>query len=70
MLAGLVERISKETGLNVRQPASDARSLAVLGTGKLFRDGNFTSIKELMLKRKADRLSEEHDRRHSIDQAA
>ncbi|MFL6278372.1 MAG: rod shape-determining protein, partial [Blastocatellia bacterium] len=68
--AGLVERISKETGLNVRQPSSDAQSLAVLGAGKLFRDGNFTSIKELMLKRNATRLFEEHDRRHSIDQAA
>src|SRR5205085_7544348 len=59
-LAGMVERIGRETGLHVRQANSDAQSVAVLGAGKLFRDGNFTSIRELMLRRKTAKLIEEH----------
>ncbi|HJQ22883.1 MAG TPA: rod shape-determining protein [Blastocatellia bacterium] len=68
-LAGLVARIAGETGLDVRQVNSDAQSIAVLGAGKLFRDGDYTSIRELMLKRKAARLFANRDR-HSVDQAA
>ena len=68
-LAGLVARIARETGLDVRQVNSDAQSIAVVGAGKLFRDGDYTSIRELMLRRKAAKLVADSDW-HAIDQAA
>ena len=47
--AGLADHISKVTGINARHTSSDVQSVAVLGAGKLFRDGSYTSIRELMV---------------------
>jgi rod shape-determining protein MreB and related proteins len=44
--------------------------IAVLGAGKLFRDGNYTSIRELMLKHKAAKLLTDDHRREKANQAA
>ena len=48
-LAGLAERISRQTSIAARHASSDVQSVAVLGAGKLFRDGSYTSIRELMV---------------------
>jgi rod shape-determining protein MreB and related proteins len=70
-LAGLAERISEETGIKARQVSSDAQSVAVLGAGKLFRDGNYTSIRELMVRRRAEKLYEKDgDDDYAVNQAA
>jgi rod shape-determining protein MreB and related proteins len=70
-LVGLPERISEETGIKARQVSSDAQSVAVLGAGKLFRDGSYTSIRELMVQRRAEKLYErDGDDDYAVNQAA
>jgi rod shape-determining protein MreB and related proteins len=69
-LAGLVERIGKETGLQARQASSDVQSVAVVGAGKLFRHGDYISIRELMLKRKREKRLGNDGGRGSVDEAA
>jgi rod shape-determining protein MreB and related proteins len=70
-LVGLADRISRLTGIAARYASSDVQSVAVLGAGKLFRDGSYTSIRELMVQH---RKQKEHDKRRnndlSVDQAA
>jgi rod shape-determining protein MreB len=70
-LAGLADRISQETGIAARRAASDVQSVAVLGAGKLFRDGSYTSIRELMIQHRAQKLHDERRNKDlSLDQAA
>jgi rod shape-determining protein MreB len=70
-LGGLAERISEEIGIKARQVSSDAQSVAVLGAGKLFRDGSYTSIRELMVRRRAEKLYErDGGDDYSVNQAA
>jgi rod shape-determining protein MreB and related proteins len=69
-LEGLAKRISEETGIMARQVSSDAQSVAVLGAGKLFRDGSYTSIRELMIRRRAEKSYEKDGEDYAVNQAA
>jgi rod shape-determining protein MreB len=53
-LAGLPERIGRDLGVQVRQ-APDVENVAVVGAGKLFSDGSYTSVRELMARRRAEK---------------
>ena len=53
---GLAEHISRKTSIEARRAPSDVQSVAVVGAGKLFRDGSYTSIRDLMAQRRAERL--------------
>ena len=63
-LAGLADRVRRLTGIPARQAASDVQSVAVLGAGKLFRDGSYTSIRELMVQH---RRKKQQDKRQNND---
>lgn len=54
--AGLADRISQKTSIGTRRASSDVQSVAVVGAGKLFRDGSYTSIRELMAQLRAEKL--------------
>ncbi|HJQ68294.1 MAG TPA: rod shape-determining protein [Blastocatellia bacterium] len=54
--AGLAERIGRKTGIQARRASTDVQSVAVVGAGKLFRDGSYTSIRELMAQLRAEKL--------------
>ena len=53
---GIADRISQKTGIAARRTSSDVQSVAVVGAGKLFRDGSYTSIRELMAQLRAEKL--------------
>jgi actin-related protein len=60
-LKGLADRITREIGISARQ-APDVQNVAVVGAGKLFRDGSYTSIRELMAHRRAEKsYNNDHD---------
>jgi rod shape-determining protein MreB len=68
---GLAEMISQRTGIQARMSSSDVQSVAVVGAGKLFHDGSYTSIRDLMEQRKAERLYDRKgDNDYSMDEAA
>ncbi len=70
-LAGLADRISQLTGITARYASSDVQSVAVLGAGKLFRDGSYTSIRELMVQhRKKKQQDREQKNDLPVNQAA
>jgi rod shape-determining protein MreB and related proteins len=69
-LAGLADRILRETGVQARRADSDVQSVAVVGAGKLFRDGHYTPVRELMVKRKAERRFNNGDANRSGSRAA
>lgn len=70
-LPGMTDRLSRQTGIVARRASSDVQSVAVLGAGKLFRDGNYTSIRELMVQRREQKLrGERRNDSLPMDQAA
>jgi rod shape-determining protein MreB len=56
LFAGLADRIKEKTGIEARRTSSDVQSVAVVGAGKLFRDGSYTSIRELMAQLRSEKL--------------
>ena len=54
--AGLADRIREKTGIEARRTSSDVQSVAVVGAGKLFRDGSYTLIRELMAQLRSEKL--------------
>ncbi len=58
-LDGLADRMSLRTGVAARRASSDVESVAVLGAAKLFRDGSYTSIRELMVQRRGQKIQNE-----------
>ncbi|HWP44620.1 MAG TPA: rod shape-determining protein, partial [Blastocatellia bacterium] len=70
-LAGLAERISRGTGIAARQAASDVQNIAVLGAGKLFQEGSYAPIRELMTQHKGEkRHNQDPNREYPVKQVA